>query len=155
MNKELQTVQDRKANVELELRELERRRLELQQEAGDLAITERTLARLLHVNLPMAPLETAPDVAVRKKPKNIPSVYVMTITLLRESGSKGLEPQEIVAFVRQRWWPAASSNDINPTLWRLSKHGKLRKEDGRYFQPIGTQSDGSRELSTSLPEAAE
>jgi hypothetical protein len=91
----------------------------------------------------------------RKKPKNIPSVYVMTVTLLRESGSKGLEPQEIVTLVRQRWWPGASSNDINPTLWRLSKHGKLRKEDGRYFLPADTRPAGSRELSAPLAEAAE
>lgn len=132
MTIQLQMIQRRKAEVVDELEQLNRRRLELEQEANDLAVTERTIARLLDVHLPDTTAVRGPDVAVRRKPRDIPSVYVMAATLLRESGKHWMEASEIIDGIRSRWWPTAEPGDISPTLWRLAKTQKLQKTGTTY-----------------------
>jgi hypothetical protein len=141
MNRDLQIVRARKLKVAEELASIDRRRRELDQEANDLAVTERTLARLLSVELPdmVEVPDHRPDVARRRKPKGIPSVYTMTATILRESNDvherRWLEAQDIVQLIRAKWWPNAESTDITPTLWRLSKTDKLLKRGSQYALP--------------------
>jgi hypothetical protein len=137
---ELEIVQRRKKTVLERLDSLDAEKAVLTQELGDLAVTEKTLARLLDVDLPEPSVNRHPKVAFRKKPDGIPTVYIMAATLLREASKDGqawMEPQEIVRGIRERWWPDAESNDINPTLWRLYKSHKFSKKDGRYGLPLG------------------
>lgn len=118
--------------------ELDRSKLLLEQEQSDLAITERTLARLNAIDLP-AETPTAPgerpDTTTRRKPKGIPTIYIMTVTILRESNRVWLEGSEILSAIRSRWWPSAEPVDVSPTLWRLAKEGKLLKQNTSYGLP--------------------
>jgi hypothetical protein len=132
---DLELIQQRKKQVAERLAKLDRERAELVQEMSDLAVTERTLARLLHVDLPEQEKNTPSKFAIRKKPDGIPTVYEMTVALLleaRKTGQSWVEPQEIVRGIREKWWPDVESNDVNPTLWRLYRNQKLSKKDNRY-----------------------
>lgn len=136
MRQELERIQTKKAEVEKQLREIELQRTELEQWVRDLAVTERTLARLLEVDLPEAQ-SVVPEAPRRKKPDNIPSVYDMAVTTLRERAEEFVEGQEIVSAIKRRWWPEATNNDITPTLWRLAtKDQRLRKEGTKYGLPV-------------------
>lgn len=135
MGQDLESIQKRKAEVERRLRELDVERTELEQWYRDLTVTERTLARLLEIDLPMS--SNAPEYPRRKKPDNIPSVYDMAVTVLRERADEFVEGQEILAAIKRRWWPEATNNDITPTLWRLAtKDNRLRKEGTKYGLPV-------------------
>lgn len=136
---ELRDVQREKAAAIERLGKLDRERSALDQQINDLAITERTLARMLSVDLPEPAPMRSPELATRKKPVGIPTIYVMTVTLLRDRGDHWMESQEIVQAIRERWWPTAESSDITPTLWRLYKtSGKLAKNGTKYGLPPGT-----------------
>lgn len=113
--------------------ELEQAMSALAQEESELAITKRTVAKMIGIELEA--MAEQPRGKGRGKPKDIPSVYDMTARLLRESGQDWLETQEIIRLIRERWWPSAEGNDIAPTLWRLQKDKKLRKDGTRYAMP--------------------
>ncbi len=76
-----------------------------------------------------------PASKARGKPKDIPSIYEMAVVLFQTTGKEWLETQEIVRLIKERWWPSAQRNDIAPTLWRLQKDGKLRKNGSKYALP--------------------
>jgi len=135
---ELKDVQYEKAQEIERLAQLDAERTQVEQRINELAITERTLARLLSVELP-EPMPTSSDASKRKKPDGIPTIYVMAVTLLRERGVHWLEGQEIVHAIRERWWPTADNNDISPTLWRLFKTGRLAKQGTKYGLPPGAR----------------
>lgn len=136
---ELKDVQ-REKEVEIErLARLDAERSQAEQRINELTITERTLARMLSVELPEPLKPATSDGAKRKKPDGIPTIYVMTLTLFRERGVHWLEGQEIVQAIRERWWPTADNNDISPTLWRLSKTEKLVKAGTKYGLPAGVR----------------
>jgi hypothetical protein len=135
MGQDLENVQKLKSEAEKRLRDLDVERTELEQWLRDLAVTERTLAKLLEVDLPVS--SVVPETPRRKKPDNIPSVYDMAVTVLRERAEEFVEGQEILAAIKLRWWPDATNNDITPTLWRLAtKDNRLRKEGTRYGLPV-------------------
>ena len=139
MKRELETIQKQRADAERELKSLDTRRAELEQWLRDLVVTERTMARVLEVDLPNTVERPAATASRRKKPENIPSVYDMAQTVIRERGDEFVEGQDIVAGIKARWWPEASNNDIGPTLWRLAmKDQRLRKEGTKYGLPIRT-----------------
>ncbi len=129
---ELKDVQREKAAAIKLLGTLDRQREIVEQQINELTITERTLARLLSVELPELSGPLAPEAAKRKKPAGIPTIYMMALTLFRERGVHFMEGHEIVRAIRERWWPTADNNDISPTLWRLSKTGKLVKNGTKY-----------------------
>lgn len=135
-NVDLQTIQRLKSEAADKLAHLDRERAAVEQWVSELTVTERTLARVLSVDLP-EPQEDVPVAGQRSsgKPRGIPSIYIMAATLLRDASEPWMEGQEIVKAIRDRWWPTAETNDIAPTLWRLAKHGKLRKEATRYALP--------------------
>lgn len=136
MRQELETIRRKKADAERELKEMDSRRTELEQWLRDLAVTERTLARVLDVDLPEVTNDTSHSTR-RKKPENIPTIYDMAVTILRERGDEFLEGQDIVAGIRSRWWPDVTNNDVTPTLWRLAtKDKRLRKDGTKYGLPI-------------------
>jgi hypothetical protein len=135
MRQELETIQRKKADVERQLKAIEEKRTELEVWLRDLTVTERTLARLLEVDLPETSANTG--ASHRRKPNNIPSVHEMAVTIIRERAEEFVEGQDIVSAIKRRWWPDATNNDIGPTLWRLAtRDNKLRKEGTRYGLPI-------------------
>lgn len=137
MKRELEIIQSKKAAAESELKALDTKRAELEQWLRDLAVTERTLARMLDVDLPDDTATPLSEHSRRKKPEHIPSVYDMAVTVLREYGVEFVEGQDIVIGIKTRWWPSATNNDILPTLWRLAiKDQRLRKEGTKYALPI-------------------
>jgi len=79
------------------------------------------------------PQELPPPVESRRtmKPAGIPPVSAMIVAALQATG-KASRPIDIVAFVRQRWWAAASTKTIATTAWLMAKAGKLTHHDGRY-----------------------
>lgn len=130
---------DKKAALD-RLAAIDRERSELEQIINELAVAERVVARLTSVDLPESqPSEVASGSATRKKPQGIPTVYVMALTLFRETGEHWIEAQDIVQSIRERWWPTAENNDISPTLWRLSRMGKLTKNGTKYGLPPGVR----------------
>ena len=130
---------------------LELRKVELEQWIRDLSVTERTLARILDVDLP--DVETRQIAMRRKKPADIPSIHEMAVSIIRDRG-EAVEAQEIIAGIRKRWWPEATNNDVSPTLWRLAtKDNRLTKNGTRYGLPITSAS--LKKLSPFPREAAE
>jgi len=135
---DLRDIQREKAAEIQRLAEHDAERARIEQRINELSVTERTLARLMSVDLP-EPERSATETVNRKKPEGIPTIYIMAVTLLRESGVHWMEGQDFVQAIRNRWWPTADSNDITPTLWRLAKTGKLVKNGTKYALPAGVR----------------
>jgi hypothetical protein len=134
---QLKIIQQRRKALARERAEVERKIALIDQEESDLAISERTLARLLGVSLD-PDLEDLSQLRKRPKggkPRDIPSIHEMALVLYGDTKQEWLETQEIVRLIKQKWWPSAKRNDIAPTLWRLHKDGKLRKDGTRYALP--------------------
>ena len=138
--KELQVIGKRKKELAKLRTDLERQMYNLKQEESELAIAERTLARLLGIELEP---EIEDDIETlharlngrRAKPRKTPSIHEMAASLFKETGQEWLETMDIVRLIKTRWWPSAERNDIAPTLWRLHKDGKLRKDGPKYALP--------------------
>ena len=136
MREELETVRRKKVEAAKELASLEERRVQLEQWVRDLTTTERTLARICDVDLP-EPEVRQTDAYKRKKPKDIPSVFDMAATIIRDRGMEFVEANDILNGIKTRWWPDATNNDISPSLWRLAtKDDRLRKEGTKYALPL-------------------
>ena len=83
-------------------------------------------------NKPAEPIDRAELPERRKlKPDGLPTVSVMIVTALRETG-KASRPVEIAEFVRRRWWSTAPTETITTTAWQMARAGKLTHHDGRY-----------------------
>lgn len=136
---DLKDIQRDKQTALDRLAALDRERGELEQVINELAVAERVVARLTSVDLPQGQSVAAPDGVKRKKPNGIPTIYVMVLTLFRETGEHWMEAQEIVQSIRDRWWPTAENNDISPTLWRLARMEKLTKSGTKYGLPPGAR----------------
>jgi len=134
-NREFEAVQREKAAVAKRLAALDRDRAMLEQQASELAVTERTLARILGVALPDTGSQAPQAGKAGGKPKKLPSIYQMMLSLLADAPNRSLETPEIIRLIRERWWPSAERNDIAPTLWRLAKMGKLKKDGIGYALP--------------------
>ena len=83
----------------------------------------------------------APFVKVeRTKPTGIPPVPDMIIEALTEASGNlnvdGLSPSALLTFVRQKYWPEATNQDVGSTAWRMWKDGRLaRPSTGIYALP--------------------
>ena len=61
-------------------------------------------------------------------------IIVEALKSARDSGKGGMTPIEILAYVREKWWPEAKSTDVGSTAWRMWREGRLVKPDEA--QPI-------------------
>jgi hypothetical protein len=94
----------------------------------------------------------------RRKPPNIPTTVEMIQEALVEAhsgGSPGLEPSEILSWVRERYWPEAMTNDIGPDVWRLWKIKKLHKDGKVYSLPEDWGTDTASPRMTESVDRAE
>jgi hypothetical protein len=126
----------------------------LSQEFNELAAVEKVLARLAQSNdsdllnniselieEPSAEEQQqseseAPDASIPRvgttRPTGIPTTAQMFDTLLAEAeraGKEGLRGRDLVAGIRQRWWPGAGWNSILPTAFLLVQKGRLGRKD--------------------------
>lgn len=75
------------------------------------------------------------------KPADIPTFPEMITESLRhaiERGHRGMEPSQMVSYVRQRWWPDVPATSIGPIAWRMWKRGDLIKDGGVYRLPTSS-----------------
>lgn len=138
MRQELKTIQQQRAEAEQQLQSLKERVASTEAWIRDLAVTERTMAKLLDIELP----ETAPPPAKPRgrKPPATPSIFRMACDAIRDSGEEWLEASEILGYIQRRHWREATANDVSPTLWRLAmKDQRLRKDGTRYALPLPKQ----------------
>lgn len=71
-------------------------------------------------------------IEVRRKPPGLPPVPEMILEALKlaeSEGKAGMNPQAMVAYVRNKYWPEATNPDIGSTMWRMWKDGRLAKPD--------------------------
>lgn len=88
-----------------------------------------------------APSDTRPEIAARAKadttkPPGTPTVPEMIVEVLLRPhllGYPGLEPKDITAKIRERWWPDAPSQSIGPIVWRMWKKDKRLVRDGALY----------------------
>jgi hypothetical protein len=106
----------------------------LQKEADELDIAVKVFRRF-------SASGAQPDQASTRlgppRPEGIPSLFVMTATVLREArvagNRNGLTGKEIVDEIRNRWWPGLNSQQVLPTIYQFAKRGRLIKSvDGRF-----------------------
>lgn len=73
------------------------------------------------------------------RPDGIPTIYKMAEMVLNaaeKDGAHGLTAREIVDRISVRYWPGVAGTQIQPSLYRLKKIGKLHKtKSGKFFLP--------------------
>jgi len=75
----------------------------------------------------------------KRKPDDAPTVPEMILEVLLRPhllDDPGMEPKDITAAIRERWWPDAPSSSIGPIAWRMwKKEGRLVKDGSLYSLP--------------------
>jgi hypothetical protein len=71
---------------------------------------------------------------VDRKPEGLPPMPEMITTAIRVAG-RGLEPREMTAFIRQKWWPNVKGESVSPIAWRMARQGQLKKDGSFYRLP--------------------
>jgi hypothetical protein len=69
------------------------------------------------------------------KPEGTPMVAEMILEALNlaiSEGKTGLRVSELIAFVRDRYWPEVPANSVGPVAWKMSKTGKLQNKNSVY-----------------------
>jgi len=112
----------------------------LKQELNELDVAVRVCERF-HDRPDFAdllPLATDTTDGEQRKPTGIPTMADMILAVLQnaEAANEGpLEPKDIVARIRQRWWPDAPNSSVGPTAWRMWKDKRLDKTGAAYSTP--------------------
>jgi hypothetical protein len=73
-----------------------------------------------------------------KRPPGTPPIPEMILEVLSYADvvdAGGLAPKHIVTAIRDKWWPGARAESVGSIAWRMSREGRLLKEDGRYRLP--------------------
>jgi len=106
----------------------------LQTELEELTIAERVFVKLSSEGNAASQQETPVG-----KPEGLPAVSEMIKEALSHHlklGSPGLAPAGMLSYIRGKWWPEATSNDVGPVAWRMEQNGSLeRLETGEYALP--------------------
>jgi hypothetical protein len=147
----IRIIRDRRREIEQEIsehREFIARHQDalkaLETKASELEITERVLLSLESGDDDEADHAPAPAPKTESsgtKPAGLPIVPDMIIEALRsarESGGRGLEAKDILAYIDKRWWPGVPMNSIGPIAWRMAMKDRERrviKRGKRYFLP--------------------
>lgn len=131
---------------------VEKRRLHLQQsiaekmkvieaektELQELEVTKRTLLRLAGGGADASSASYGATAAQpgRGKPEGIPTWRAMIIEALEEAQSRGdggLEPKEIKAYIRRKYWAGMKGDQVNSNAHRMYKEThELGKIGSRY-----------------------
>ena len=99
----------------------------LKQELGELQVALRVFERFNErpdFSDMLPPKEVSAVIVEVRKPAGMPTVPQMILEVLAASETP-LEPREIVARIRERWWPEAQTTSIGPIAWRMARDGRL------------------------------
>jgi hypothetical protein len=120
----------------------------LRAEDAELDVAERVFMRLATESNLQALAEATPNgveveaVAGRRldmgKPPNTPTVSDMIREALTHALSRnvlGLEPSDMLSYIRGRYWPTARSRDVGPIAWRMHSRRELEKRGQIYKLP--------------------
>lgn len=120
----------------IDISAIERRHEEVLAQIEDLREEAEKLEAALEVIREFAtPDEPSAPKLGPARPEGIPSLYVMTATVVREAGDKGLKAREIVDEISKRFWPGVQPQQILPQVYKFVKNGRLRKTGERIFAP--------------------
>jgi hypothetical protein len=132
----------------------------LQEEASELAIALRVIARLESDSptqpSPLAPAsldEDAPKLGP-PRPSGCPTNFQMVDMILasaEKEGKDGLIISEIISEMRARYWPGLKDAQVSAPIYSFVRQDRLRKTPGGKFKRI-RQPDIASELALSSPE---
>jgi hypothetical protein len=66
------------------------------------------------------------------KPRELPPMSAMVLSVLDGAKAAGLRPRQIRDRIREKYWPEAPADRVFSVVWRLAKGGKLSRSDGHY-----------------------
>jgi hypothetical protein len=72
-----------------------------------------------------------------KRPPEIPNLFVMTTTVIKEAiegGKQGLKGRDIVTAIGAKYWPGVKAEQILPQIYVFKKKGRLRKDASGFFK---------------------
>jgi hypothetical protein len=117
----------------------------LQAEDAELDTTLRVLARFGGLFPPASPSPPVNGSDPPKpklgppRPEGTPSLYDMTVEVLREAiagGKQGLKGKEIVAEIGRKYWPGVQPDQVLPPIYGFVSKKRLKKNTEGIFKPI-------------------
>jgi hypothetical protein len=130
-------IQQRTAELQAELEALTA-------EGKDLDVAERVLARLSELptiggNAEKAAESVLFDPAEEGEDHDQgPTLPQMVFTILEDArahGRKGVDSAEMLKVIKERWRPDFTAEQLRPTLWRMVKKKRLKKQGKIYCVP--------------------
>jgi hypothetical protein len=110
---------------------------DLQQEAEELSVARKVLARFSPTPRIM-PIFDAPKLGP-KRPEGAPTTFDMTEGVLADAenaGKDGLTGKELVAAIRDKYWPGLQSGQVLPIIYGFVRDQRLRKTPGGKFKRL-------------------
>jgi hypothetical protein len=141
-DRKINMVRTEQARLEAQFRQLETERNRIQ---AFVEMYERYTGRTVNTSQPGAAPEIRKNIRVirvpraapkmERKPDGIPAMPEMIKAAIKDAvvhGRKGLEPKEMTAFIRQKWWPHVKGESVSPIAWRMVQQGQLKKDGALY-----------------------
>lgn len=117
----------------------------LESDRDELQVTLRTLKKMgLISEEPQSTIRIGGQQNGAKK-----TVPEMILEILARDFPEGAEPIAVLERVRERYDPDADPNNVRPTLWRMSKDGRVEKFGELYRLPV--KKDGPQAEEASEP----
>jgi hypothetical protein len=146
--------------LEARQREIAKQIERLQEEANELAIALRVIARLEPDSpaAPEAPTDTRAEDETPKlgppRPSGCPTNFQMVDMILasaEKDGKDGLTISELIAEMRSRYWPGLRDVQVSAPIYSFVRQDRLRKTPGGKFKRI-KQDETVKELAIMSPE---
>ncbi len=126
--------------IQARKREIAEAIAELQAEDKELDIALKVKARFSGLQ---PPPQNGHDPAKPKlgppRPEGTPSLFDMTVDVLREAianGKSGLKGREIVNEIGKKYWPGVQPEQVLPPIYGFVGKKRLRKNADGVFKPI-------------------
>jgi hypothetical protein len=73
---------------------------------------------------------------IRERTPTVPEMILSVLLRPHLLDDPGMEPKDITAKIREKWWPDAPSQSVGPIAWRMwKKEGRLVKDGNLYSLP--------------------
>ena len=154
----IRAIRDLRLAAERELGTVEAQLAALSERVSRLRITEEELTAALGATMPSRSKRSrkgksqGPRAASPPRPVGVPQTPHMICVAIAEAqdrGLPGLRPEETRDFIRAKWWPAVEIDAVGPTMWRMAKRGRLRKNGTVYSLKNETPAVGAAGASRS------
>lgn len=110
----------------------------LQSEAEELAIALKVAERFSTAPTPPASGGKTASKLGPPRPEGVPSLFVMTETVLTEGmeiGLPGYTGADIVREIGAKYWPGVRGEQILPSIYQFAKKGRIEKTADGIFRP--------------------